>query len=1372
MGIITLGKFIEQLGEKTLVIPLLQRNYRWSAGNPNNTNNERNTACGLLNDILTEKKDDLLVGIMALYDGKNEKYQLIDGQQRFITLALIAKALGQTLYEKLVFERDTDGAPRREFLLNDVPEDYKKGHVDVDRMYDNYKELKIMLSAKNKAEMRKIYNKMLDKVKLIPRFTTREPLEEYLNLNFAKTPFCAADYVKAYMLMDAENGETESNAEKRKDILKLWARLQNSLYSLQEKNCLISSDKEKSLENDMFKLVNQNYKHFRQNRMELLFEDDYYDEEDKLVQARYFEEGHGIAGEKERLEHFDEVMRELIAELCIKDINNKLRPNFTAYNAFNLLCAKHDNARFFKLFAREEKASVAGILREFSLTAESEQQLRKSCTLDDVNEFVEAIMKPTLSKTLGENPCKIKPADMAVNAQYYGEFRKYFDEYINMLSKCKQADNLPSASVLLLESGKNEGNAEAKEKPADTVIPVFSVRELFKKTTGDIIIPCIQRDYTMGGFAAQDGNNYIVKFLTKIRFMELRAQFINGSLDKSTLEKQLDEKGLMDFVDYDGVTKEKLVEHFFPTDIDDKKEFFCETFKDNLCGAVNSFSKKPLLLDFSKNDENVSFKLKDWVYDEHLQNIGLRNSTDSNQHIFRETVLLSPNNKIDRRNYSKFIDYSKKVCDLGNAVLNWVFNSLNTNVTAQNREETDFSEDAMSFGCVTCCRDSEGKMWIYDGQQRITTVVILLCAALLRNYDDEIARLLLNKDKVRFRFEGRENANEMLNIIFNAATGKGDRKELFEKLRLLICDQTTYSIYVLLEKLCEENPSFAWEQIRKINPAFLLDKLQFQLVKMENMTDSEQLFIELNEGVWLTPTEHYKAKLSVEIGKISSLRTEFMRRADNEWLDSFGNEDAEFKAVQYCIKYAYWELRGYSERGEEDLGGLDTEVIELAMEKLDELCELCKQDSVLPVGTVQTWIKLCMSYPDKTACFNRHICFCFEEFSELAERMEKLGLFADLYTLIREHRENGYVCVPEKEQSTEGVSADKSGQNEDVPDEETGRFSKSALLLLLHRLNRYRAAVYCHDSDWNANESGAPFALAPEEKPLSEAVIFDRWNGSSTDEILAGSDTILNVLYTLSYTEEPVIVMRKVGEKGYIYEEFKNWYAQNQNSSCYYCLGRNTKNSVNISGYLKDPAKLSRELYLCEKVTLDRVKKQHEYVKPWLEFYIRKGLLTLPLKKEMEDAVKELSPEFQNMLWHLQNLRSATPDYNSNSEYCRALNTLLDNCDNSVRKKLSEYACRYATNIADAKTDDFGKDFNRLRYCVQNYLNNNKDFAEELLIECKSVTQGFNFRSLFPAEVYLGSKHVSDEHKNAYREECGFNTDKVIISAYNVLFNL
>lgn len=133
--------------KKELYIPLLQRNYKWS----------EEAAAKLSQDLwdaYNNSKDKIYtIGMLTVYDEEeNQKVQLVDGQQRIVTLTLLLKCLDNNRqYFKFKFERDEeldDDEKREYFIENNLKKecDERCLYSDTIRFKKNYNAVLIPLT--------------------------------------------------------------------------------------------------------------------------------------------------------------------------------------------------------------------------------------------------------------------------------------------------------------------------------------------------------------------------------------------------------------------------------------------------------------------------------------------------------------------------------------------------------------------------------------------------------------------------------------------------------------------------------------------------------------------------------------------------------------------------------------------------------------------------------------------------------------------------------------------------------------------------------------------------------------------------------------------------------------------------------------------------------------------------------------------------------------------------------------------------------------------------------------------------------------------------------------------------------------------------
>lgn len=192
---ISIKTLIDSFFDKEIYVPLLQRNYKWS----------ENMAAQLAQDLWysfqkNRNKQDVkpyTIGMITFHNEKNGKLQLIDGQQRIITLILLFKYLCldsinelSVTADKLLslkFERDEqlpENKKRSFYLANigDLKEDDKL-YTDIIRFKENYRSMIVPVTIE---DIEEIVNELEKPVLLKPNGLSfsedkMEELKKYLS---------------------------------------------------------------------------------------------------------------------------------------------------------------------------------------------------------------------------------------------------------------------------------------------------------------------------------------------------------------------------------------------------------------------------------------------------------------------------------------------------------------------------------------------------------------------------------------------------------------------------------------------------------------------------------------------------------------------------------------------------------------------------------------------------------------------------------------------------------------------------------------------------------------------------------------------------------------------------------------------------------------------------------------------------------------------------------------------------------------------------------------------------------------------------------------------------------------------------------------
>ncbi|WP_405157824.1 DUF262 domain-containing protein [Paenibacillus sp. FSL H8-0283] len=202
------------------------------------------------------------------------------------------------------------------------------------------------------------------------------------------------------------------------------------------------------------------------------------------------------------------------------------------------------------------------------------------------------------------------------------------------------------------------------------------------------------------------------------------------------------------------------------------------------------------------------------------------------------------------------------------------------------------------FSCIiTYCSDTENTpLEIYDGQQRLTTLMIIMLYKLRVEIQD------VSRFEKWYSFAGRPKANE----IFNLLTQKKSQIN-----NIIVTDFTSFSMKKLLEKI-------ALPKYKDISSDYLLNHVKFDMVSIGSQNEIEQFFMDLNSGVKLKDYELYKAKLTHRVGQLKHENVIDMydeslemwsHKVDNDWLNYFDifadyehpAEEYEIAFLKYCI---------------------------------------------------------------------------------------------------------------------------------------------------------------------------------------------------------------------------------------------------------------------------------------------------------------------------------------------------------------------------------------------------------------------------------------------------------------------------------------
>ena len=168
---ITLGELIRGIKDtivfnSKVYVPMYQRNYKWN----------QSTAVQLVEDLIDAYTDSKTksISLFTLYIDDKNNIQVVDGQQRMITLLLLFTALGKAGdFIKLEFERDFSlSSGKRSDFISGLPTVKEVALTDKRRFKYNYSGIKRKLdNGINKNDIENFVTYLKENVSLLLHIT-------------------------------------------------------------------------------------------------------------------------------------------------------------------------------------------------------------------------------------------------------------------------------------------------------------------------------------------------------------------------------------------------------------------------------------------------------------------------------------------------------------------------------------------------------------------------------------------------------------------------------------------------------------------------------------------------------------------------------------------------------------------------------------------------------------------------------------------------------------------------------------------------------------------------------------------------------------------------------------------------------------------------------------------------------------------------------------------------------------------------------------------------------------------------------------------------------------------------------------------------
>lgn len=292
-------------------------------------------------------------------------------------------------------------------------------------------------------------------------------------------------------------------------------------------------------------------------------------------------------------------------------------------------------------------------------------------------------------------------------------------------------------------------------------------------------------------------------------------------------------------------------------------------------------------------------------------------------------------------------------------------------------ESIEEKNESFNFSCLVGYKDQNNYLYVYDGQQRVATLVYL-CAC-LKGTNTEILR--------KFSFSGRDLANSWL-----------ENPKVINKYNAV--DFTTYSLAKLFEEFNKiNNLQPYWKP--KVSFEFLFNKVIFDMILVDEISDAEQFFLDINDGLDLKYYEVFKAELFHRASSRKVLGVEhfkeFALKMENEWLKFFlpysgkkikkingrkteiaiCEEEVLVYFMQYCFRMMWIEENGNDDEYKiTDVSWLTKEHLTRFECILDVVIKKLKNDSSGQLS--------CISYQNDTSnCRGQHWNICDKNYVEM-----------------------------------------------------------------------------------------------------------------------------------------------------------------------------------------------------------------------------------------------------------------------------------------------------------------------------------------------------------------------------------------------------
>lgn len=494
-----IGEIIEN---RKFRVPMYQRNYKW----------RKDIAEKLAQDLIESYQKSIKekttitksIGLLTLHRSMDSEFlDIIDGQQRFITLSIIFNVLcDEEMPIELSFERDGEDRAR----FNAIHKKYASGWCgsssDVDRIMRNKERIKECLGDIKKEDFKEY---ILKNCVMLCSIVEADPEKEFMNLNAYKTKFSVCDYVRSNLIslnsfyredLDKKNSIIASCLEKHSYKTAI-AHLYDDILDIFKYEPIASGTYK-----DVFSVVKGQYfdpDDTKESRINILFS-----KELSYAGKGYFSD--------EINKDVEEWIQILLKVACAKKLMAQLEQEMEGHNFssakeiddYQKLKRKNFLDLIMNLNKKEEEnesidtITLAKILKKNSNVG---YVLMKELGKDDLklaNRYFESFVYSGINRatiTAAEveyDPIELpKMSDGEIISCIQGAGQYVIDRFLHEQQQALDA-SVVIAPVLDLEDRENlDFGEELDTEEGDTI----AVKELFDHK---IKVPVIQRDYCMG----------------------------------------------------------------------------------------------------------------------------------------------------------------------------------------------------------------------------------------------------------------------------------------------------------------------------------------------------------------------------------------------------------------------------------------------------------------------------------------------------------------------------------------------------------------------------------------------------------------------------------------------------------------------------------------------------------------------------------------------------------------------------------------------------------------------------------------------------------------------------------------------------------